>query len=130
MKTSTCTAGSRTHNRQWELGPLDRAPGAVQIAEQSKLLLKDAATAIPSAVVVPQDHGYGKGKPRDPARQPQIPISEITNEENSIGLELLQQLFISVAPGAVQITGNGETQVLQSECLGCIHPARIGPDER
>ena len=123
MKTSTCTAGSRTHNRQWELGPLDRAPGTVQIAEQSKLLLKDAATAIPSAVVVPKNHGYGKGKPRDPARQPQIPISEITNEENSIGIEMLQQLFISVAPGAVQITGNGETQVLQSECLGCSHTA-------
>ena len=102
----------------------------MQIAEQSKLLLKDAATTISSAVVVPKDHGYGKGKPRDAARQPQIPISEIANEENSIGLELLQQLFISVAPGAVQITGNGETQVLQSECLGCIHPARIGPDER
>ena len=130
MKTSTCTAGSRTHNRQWELGPLDRAPGAVQITEHSKLLLKDAATAIPATVVVSQDHGYWEGKPGDTARQPQIPISEITNEENSIGLELQQQLFISVAPGAVQITGNGETQVLQSECLGCIHPARIGPDER
>ena len=102
----------------------------MEIAEHSALLLEDAATAITPAVVVPQDHGYGKGKPRDPARQPQIPISEITNEENSIGLELMQQLFISVAPGAVQITGNGETQVLQSECLGCIHPARIGPDER
>ena len=102
----------------------------MEIAEHSALLLEDAATAISPAVVVPQDHGHREGKPRDPARQPQIPISEITNEENSIGLELLQQLFISVAPGAVQITGNGETQVLQSECLGCIHPARISPDER
>ena len=102
---------------------MDRAPGAVQIAEHSQLLLKDAATAIPSAVVVPQDHGYGKGKPRDPSRQPQIPISEITYKKNSIGLEMLQQLFISVAPGAVQITGNGKSQVLQSECLGCGHPA-------
>ena len=95
----------------------------MQIAEQSKLLLKDAATSIPSAVMVPQDHGYAKGKPSDPARQPQIPISEITNEEDSIWLELQQQLFISIAPNAVQITGNGETQVLQSECLGCIHLA-------
>ena len=102
----------------------------MEITEHSELLLEDAATAISPAVVVPQDHGNGEGKPRDPSRQAQIPISEITNEQNSIGLELLQQLFISVAPGAVQITGNGETQVLQSECLGCIHPARIGPDER
>ena len=95
----------------------------MEIAEHSKLLLEDAATAISPAVVVPQDHGHGEGKPRDPARQTQIPISEITNEENSIGLELLQQLFISVAPGAVQITGNGKSQVRQSGCLGCVHPA-------
>ena len=95
----------------------------MEIAEHSALLLEDAATAISPAVVVPQDHGHGEGKPRDPARQPQIPISEITYKKNSIGLELLQQLFISVAPGAVQITGNGKSQVLQSECLGCGHPA-------
>ena len=95
----------------------------MEIAEHSELLLEDAATAISPAVVVPQDHGHGEGKPPDPARQTQIPISKITNEKNSVGLELLQQLLIRVAPGAVQITGNGETQVLQSECLGCIHLA-------
>ena len=95
----------------------------MQIAEHSALLLEDAATAVPPAVVVPQDHGHGEGKPRDPARQAQIPISEITNEENSVGLELLQQLLIRVTPGAVQITSNGKSQVRQSECLGCGHPA-------
>ena len=95
----------------------------MEIAEHSELLLKDAATAISPAVVVPQDHSHGEGKPRDPARQPQIPISEVTNKKNSVRPELLQQLFIRVAPGAVQITGNGKAQVLQSECLGCGHPA-------
>ena len=95
----------------------------MEIAEHSKLLLEDAATAISPAVVVPQDHRHGERKPRDPARQTQIPISKITNEKNSVGLELLQQLLIRVAPGAVQITGNGKSQVLQSECLGCGHPA-------
>ena len=95
----------------------------MKIAEHSKLLLEDAATAISAAVVVPQDNGHGEGKPRDPARQTQIPISKITNEKNSVGLELLQQLLIRVAPGAVQITGNGKSQVLQSECLGYGHPA-------
>ena len=95
----------------------------MEIAEHSELLLEDAATAISPAVVVPQDHGHGEGKPRDPARQTQIPISKITNEKNSVGLELLQQLLIRVAPGAVQIAGNGKSQVRQSECLGCCHPA-------
>ena len=95
----------------------------MEIAEHSKLLLEDAATAISPAVVVPQDHGHGEGKPRDPARQTQIPISEITNKKNRVRPELLQQLLIRVAPGAVQITGNAKAQVLQSECLGCVHPA-------
>ena len=95
----------------------------MEIAEHSALLLEDAAAAITPTVVVPQDHGHGEGKPRDPARQTQIPISKITNEKNSVGLELLQQLLIRVAPGAVEITGNGKSQVLQSECLGCGHPA-------
>ena len=63
---------------------MDRAPGAMEIAEHSALLLEDAATAISPAVVVPQDHGHGEGKPRDPARQTQIPISEITNKKNSV----------------------------------------------
>ena len=95
----------------------------MEIAEHSALLLEDAATSITPAVVVPEDHGHGEGKPRDPARQTQIPISKITNEKNGIGLELQQQLLIRVAPGAVQITGNGKSQVLQSGCLGCGHPA-------
>ena len=95
----------------------------MEIAEHSELLLEDAATAISPAVVVPQDHGNGKGKPRNPARQAQIPISEIANEKNSVRPDLLQQLLIRVAPGAVQITGNGKAQVLQSECLGGGHPA-------
>ena len=95
----------------------------MEIAEHSKLLLEDAAIAISPAVVVSQDHGHGEGKPRDPARQTQIPISKITNEKNSVGLEQLQQLLICITPGAVQITGNGKSQVLQSECLGYGHPA-------
>ena len=70
----------------------------MEIAEHSALLLEDAAAAITPAVVVPQDHGHGEGKLRDPARQTQIPISKITNEKNSVGLEVLQQLLIRVAP--------------------------------
>ncbi len=58
----------------------------MEITEHSELLLEDAATAISPAVVVPQDHGHGEGKPRDPACQTQIPISKITNEKNSVGL--------------------------------------------
>ena len=95
----------------------------MEIAEHSKLLLEDAATAISPSVVVPQDHGHREGKPCDPARQTQIPISKITNEKNSVGPELQQQLLIRVAPGAVQIPENGKSQVLQSECLGYDHPA-------
>ena len=102
---------------------MDRPPGAVAIAEQSQLLRKDAATAVPAAVVIPQDHRHREGKPRNPARQAQVPISEIANKKNSIGFEQLQKLLIRITPGAVQVTGNGKSQVRQSECLGCGHLA-------
>ena len=95
----------------------------MEIAEHSALLLEDAATAITPAVVVPQDHGHGEGKPRDPARQAKVSIGEISDKENSIGLQGLQKLLIRIAPGAMQVTSNGKSQVLQSECLGCCHPA-------
>ena len=95
----------------------------MKIGEQSQLLLKDAATAIPTAIVVSQDHCQGEGKLRDPACQAQIPIGEITNKKNSVGLETLQQLLIRIAPSAMQITSNGKSQVRQSRCLGCVHPA-------
>ena len=95
----------------------------MEIAEHSALLLENAATAISPAVMVSQDDRHREGKLCNPARQAQIPIREITNKKNSVGIETLQQLLIRVAPGAVQITGNGKSQVLQSECLGCGHPA-------
>ncbi len=87
------------------------------------MLLKSAATAITPAIVVPQDHGHGERKTRDPARQAQVAIGEITNEENSVGPEDLQKLLVRIAPGAMQITSNGKSQVRQSGCLGCVHPA-------
>ena len=123
VKSTTCTAGTRTHDRQGELGPLNRTPGAVKTAENSDLLLKDPATAIPPTVVIPQDHRHRERKPCDPARQAQVPISEIANKKNSIGFEQLQKLLIRITPGAVQVTGNGKSQVRQSECLGCGHLA-------
>jgi hypothetical protein len=123
MKPTSSTAWTCTDNRQGELRPLDGPPSAVKITEYSQLLLKDAATAIPPTIVVPQDHGYGKRKPRDPARQAQVAIGEITNEENCVGPEDLQKLLICIAPGAMQITSNGKSQVRQSRCLGCVHPA-------
>ena len=102
---------------------MDGAPSAVKIAQHGELLLKNPATAIPPTVMVPQDHGHGEGKPRDPAGQAEVSISEISDKENSIGLEDLQKLLIRITPGAMQVTGNGKSQVLQSECLGCGHPA-------
>ena len=123
MKPPAGTAGTCTDNGQRKLRPMDGPPGAVKIAEQSDLLLEDPTTAVPPPVMVPQNHRHREGKPRDPARQTQIPVSEITNKENSVGFEELEKLLIRIAPGAMQISGNGKAQMRQSECLGCSHPA-------
>ena len=95
----------------------------MQVTKHSDSLLEDAATPVSPAVMVSQDDRHREGKLCNPARQAQIPIREITNKNNSVGIETLQQLLIRIAPGAVQITSNGKSQVLQSECLGCGHPA-------
>ena len=123
VKTTSSTTRTCTNKRQGELRPLDGPPGAVKITKHGKLLLEDAATAVPPTVMVPQDHGHGEGKPRDPARQAKVSIGEIADKENSIGLKDLQELLIRITPGAMQVTSNGKSQVLQSECLGCGHPA-------
>ena len=123
VKTTSSTTRTCTNKRQGELRPLNGPPGAVKITKHGKLLLEDAATAVPPTVMVPQDHGHGEGKPRDPARQAKVSIREISDKENSIGLQGLQKLLIRIAPGAMEVTSNGKSQVLQSECLGCCHPA-------
>ncbi len=46
------------------------------------------------------------------------PIAEVTDEQNSVGLKPLQQLFVSVVPSAVKISGNRNAQIFQSSCLG------------
>ena len=123
VKTTTGTAGACTHDRQREIRPLDDPPGAMEITQHSNLLLEDPTTAVPAAVMVPQDHRHRERKPRNSARQTQVPVGEIANKQNSVWLEQLQKLLVRIAPGTMQVTGNGKSQVLQSECLGWSHPA-------
>lgn len=91
----------------------------MEIVEYSVLLFEDVVSVIMFVVVVFQDYGYGEGKLCDLVCQMQIFISKIINEKNSVGFELLQQLFICVVLGVMEIIGNGKLQVFQSECLGC-----------
>ena len=104
---------------------MNGAPGTVKIAEYGQLLLEDSTTAIPTTVVIPKDHSHGERKASESARQAKITIGEIPNKENGIRLEKLQKLFIRIAPGAMQITSNGKSQVRQSGCLGYGHPAPL-----
>ena len=95
----------------------------MEITQHSNLLLEDPTTAVPTAIMVPQDHRHRERKPRNSARQTQVPVGEIANKQNSVWLEQLQKLLVRIAPGTMQVTGNGKSQVVQSECLGWSHPA-------
>ena len=49
------------------------------------------------------------GQGTDPTGQAQIAIAEITDEQNSVGAKLVQQVLVLRTPGAVQISCNRET---------------------
>ena len=80
----------------------------MEITEQIDLLLKNAAAAISTPVVVAEDHRGGLTQARDGLGEAQITITQVSNEQHRIGCELLQQLSISLTPLTVQITGNGK----------------------
>ncbi len=42
------------------------------------------------------------------------PFTEITNEQQGIGLELLDQLPIDVTPGSMEISCDGKTKMRQN----------------
>lgn len=68
--------------------------------------------------MVAKDDRHRTGQLLDPFDQPQVTITEITHEQEGIGAQLLHQLSITVSPVTVQISGNGETERRQSNCLG------------
>lgn len=78
-------------------------------------------------VVIAENQSLGEGKLPQAAGEPEIPVAEITDEQNGIRLQALQQLFIRCTPGTVQISSDGETKIGQSRCLGCAHPAPPEP---
>jgi hypothetical protein len=90
----------------------------VNTIQQGELLAQHTTAAVPSTVVISQDHRLGMGQGTDPTGQAQIAITEITDEQNSIGAKLVQQALILRTPGAVQISCNRETEMRQSRCLG------------
>ena len=86
--------------------------------KKGELLTQNTPAAIPAPIMVPQNHGYGVRQRTDAAGQAQIPITEITNEKNGVGLKPLQEKLIVRPPGAVKISRNRKTEMRQSRCLG------------
>ena len=71
------------------------------LAKEIQLLLKDASAAVTSTIVIAEDHSNGQIQRRDATCQAQIPIAEITDKQQSIGGETLQQRLVGIAPGTV-----------------------------
>ena len=79
---------------------------------------KLSTSFVRSPVVIPKDDRHPIGERGNTTGQTQIPIAEITHKQNGIGLKPVQQLFISVAPSAMKISGNRNAQIFQDSCLG------------
>ena len=93
------------------------------LPQQSQLLSQDSSAAITAQVVIAEDHRQRVGKRRDPAGQPQVSITQISDEQHRIRLESGQNRLIRGAPGSVEVTGDRNAQNRQNRCLGWGHPA-------
>ena len=121
------TAGATTYHRKRQGMEIEPTPSTIDILDECQLLAKHPSALVPAPVVVPQNQRHGKGQlPKTPG-QSEISITEITDKQDGIRLQPLQQLLIHCAPGAMQVPGDGEMKIGQSPCLGCRHPARFCP---
>ena len=93
------------------------------LPQQSQLLAKDSSAAIPTQVVIAENHPQWIGKRSDPPGQPQVSITQIPDKQHRIRLESGQKLLIRGAPGSVEVTGDRNAQNRQNRCLGWCHPA-------
>ena len=125
MKSSTGTAGSCPDHRAGQMVPGTPIPGTVVVAKQGELLAQNTTGAIASTIVIAEDHRLGDGQGSDAPREPEITVAEVADEEGEIGLKNRQQPFVGVAPGTMQISGDGNAQVRQIAGLIWIHPARL-----
>ena len=125
MKSSTGTAGSCPDHRAGEMVPGTPVPGTVMVAKQGELLAQNTTGAIASTIVIAEDHRLGDGQGSDAPREPEITVAEVSDEEREIGLKNGQQPFVGVAPGTMQISGDGNAQVRQIAGLIWLHPARL-----
>ena len=75
--------------------------------------------------MIAEDHRFGDGQGSDAPREPEITVAEVADEEGEIGLKNRQQPFVGVAPGTMQISGDGNAQERQIAGLIWLHPARL-----
>jgi len=105
--------------------PASTRPSAVKISKQAELLPKHPTGTISTAVMVAKNDRLGVGQGCDPTGQTQITVTEIAHKQRQVRLQLRQELLVSVTPGSMQITGNGDAESVQSGCLVWLHPARL-----
>ena len=125
MKSSTGTAGSCPDHRAGQMVPGTPIPGTVVVAKQGELLAQNTTGAIPTTIVIAEDYRLGNGQGGNATRQPEISVAEVADKEREIRLKNGQQAFVGVAPGTMQISGDGNAQVRQIAGLIWLHPARL-----
>ena len=115
MKTTASAAGACTNNGHLWLLPLAQTPGTVPLAQHRELLLQQPAARVSTAVVVSQKHSNRALQMRDPLHQAKIPVAQITNEQQGVGLQLTHQLCILITPVPMEITGDCKSDSCQGD---------------
>ena len=128
MKTTPSRSRTAPHHAELGRWPLTLTPAAMQITQQIELTLEHTAAGILPAIMIAKNHRHRMRQTGDGLGQPQIPITEITDEQHRIGSETLQQRAIGITPVTVQIACDGKpkpgTRGCQGQCLGCVPSCR------
>ena len=111
-ETATGTGRPASHYRQAGRIQAAQTPAAMAIAQQGELALQGAATGVAASVMVSQHTGHRQLEPSQPGCDQLVAIAEVADHHQGIGPKQVQELLIQPIPLAVQVSSNGDLQVL------------------
>jgi len=115
MEAASSTGGPSPHHRKTRGAELPQGPAAVQITQQIQLPSKGAAAWIAAGVVVAEDAGERQIQLRQARRDTGLAIAEVTHHQQRIGCKLLEELLINAVPLPMQISGDGDAELCQTD---------------
>jgi hypothetical protein len=80
-----------------------------------ELTLQGAATGVTTGVVIAKHAGQREGEPRQASGNAGLAIAEVSHHQQRIWRQQLEQLLVNAVPLPVQISGDGDAELCQTD---------------